>query len=146
VSGYLGQYEFQLDEKGRVSLPSAFRRGAEESSYILLQYERPYLSLFPEETWRDVQGRLMEYRKAGPEAAAHVRRIAAGAVEVTPDRQGRILIPSRLQELASLNGGVLLLGNFNRIELWNPEIYRQTETATEGGGDFQAFAHQLFGL
>lgn len=144
MSGYLGQYEFQLDDKGRVSLPSAFRKGAEEASFVLLQYERPYLTLFPQETWQDVQGRLMEYRKAGPEAASHVRRIAAGAVEVTPDRQGRILIPARLQELGSLNGGVLLLGNFNRIELWNPELYRKMDA--EAAGDHEAFAHQLFGL
>lgn len=144
MSGFLGRYEFQLDEKGRVSLPSAFRKGAEEASFVLLQYERPYLTLFPQETWQDVQGRLMEYRRAGPEAAAHVRRIAAGAVEVVPDRQGRILVPSRLQELGGLQGPVLVLGNFNRIELWNPELYRQIETQDDQG--YEAFAHQLFGL
>lgn len=144
MSGYLGRYDFQLDEKGRVSLPSAFRKGAEEASFVLLQYESPYLTLFPEETWREVQERLMEYRRTGPEAAAHVRRVAAGAVEVTPDRQGRILIPSRLQEAASLRGPVLVLGNFNRIELWNPELYRDTEVQDERG--YEAFTHQLFGL
>lgn len=146
MSGYLGQYEFQLDEKGRVSLPAAFRKGAEEATYVLLQYEPPYLSLYPEGAWKEVEARLMEYRKKGPEAGARVRRIAAGAVEVTPDRQGRILVPSRLQEAARLDGTVLLVGNFNRIELWNPELYREAEAKGEGDAEFRDFAYQLFGL
>lgn len=146
MSGFLGQYEFQLDEKGRLSLPAAFRRGAEEeaSAFVLLQWEDPYLSLFPMETWAEVQARLLDYRREGPQAIAHVRRITAAAVEVIPDRQGRILIPARLQQAAALEGTVLVLGNLNRIELWNPDRFRQfDERAAEG---FESFAHQIFGL
>jgi MraZ protein len=149
VSGFLGQYEFQLDEKGRVSLPSAFRKGAEEASFVLLQWEPPYLTLFPEEAWERAQERLMEFRKGGPANAAWVRSMTARALEVTPDRQGRILIPSRLQEAASLEGTVLLLGNLNTIEIWNPGLFRAADAAADGAAAanpaFADFAHQIFG-
>ena len=143
VSGFLGRYDFQMDEKGRVSLPSAFRKEAEGGRFILLQWEKPYLTLFPENVWKDVQERLLEYRRGDRAAGNHVREITSNAVEVSPDKQGRILIPSWLQEAASLEGAVLLSGNIDRVEIWNPEKYR---TAVQDRAEsFQSFAHQIFG-
>jgi len=143
VSGFLGRYDFQMDEKGRVSLPSAFRKEAEGERFILLQWEKPYLTLFPEKVWKDVQERLLAYRRGDQAASNHVREITSNAVEVSPDKQGRILIPAWLQEAASLEGSVLLSGNIDRVEIWNPEEYRAAvQDRTE---DFQSFAHQIFG-
>jgi len=143
VSGFLGRYDFQMDGKGRVSLPSAFRKEADGERFILLQWERPYLTLFPEKVWMEVQQRLLEYRRKDPSAWNHVREITSNAVEVSPDKQGRILIPSWLQEAASLEGAVLLNGNIDRVEIWNPEKYRAT--VDDRAEDFQRFAHQIFG-
>jgi MraZ protein len=143
VSGFLGRFEFQMDEKGRVSLPSAFRKEAEEPRFVLLQWEKPYLTLFPVSVWQEVQRRLLEYRRSDPEAGRHVREITSNAVEVTPDKQGRILIPAWLQEAASLEGTVLLNGNIDRVEIWNPEHY--LEASKVGSEAFQGFAHRLFG-
>ena len=143
MSGFLGRYDFQMDEKGRVSLPSAFRKEAEGERFILLQWEKPYLTLFPENVWQDVQARLLEYRRGDRSAWNHVREITSNAVEVSPDKQGRILIPAWLQEAASLEGTVLLSGNIDRVEIWNPEKYRAAvQDRAEG---FQSFAHQIFG-
>jgi len=143
VSGFLGRYDFQMDEKGRVSLPSAFRKEAEGERFILLQWEKPYLTLFPENVWQDVQARLLEYRRGDRSAWNHVREITSNAVEVSPDKQGRILIPAWLQEAASLEGTVLLSGNIDRVEIWNPEKYRAA--VQDRGEGFQSFAHQIFG-
>lgn len=143
MSGFLGRYDFQMDEKGRVSLPSAFRKEAEGERFILLQWEKPYLTLFPEDVWQDVQARLLEYRRGDRSAWNHVREITSNAVEVSPDKQGRILIPAWLQEAASLEGTVLLSGNIDRVEIWNPEKYRAA--VQDRAEDFQSFAHQIFG-
>ena len=51
MSAFRGRYEHQLDEKGRVSLPAAFRRREGEARFVLLQWEKPYLTLFPEAKW-----------------------------------------------------------------------------------------------
>jgi MraZ protein len=63
-------------------------------------------------------------------------------VEVSPDAQGRILIPSRLQEAANLSGQVLLVGAIDKVELWNPGAF---EGAVEGKeAEFERYGPQIF--
>ena len=132
-----------MDQKGRVSLPSVFRREADGERFVLLQWEPQYLTLFPEKKWGEVQENLLDYRRRDPEAWNHVRMIIADAVEVSPDKQGRILVPAGLQAGAGLAGTVLLSGNIDRVELWNPAIYRNA--VQEKADDLAQFAHKLFG-
>ena len=143
MNAFVGQYEHQMDQKGRVSLPSAFRREADGDRFVLLQWESRYLTLFPQAKWQDVQQELLKFRRADPAAWNQVRLVIGQAVEVSPDRQGRILVPGALQDAANLSGTVLLIGNLDRVELWDPVTYG--ELGKEQAGDFQHFAHKLFG-
>ncbi len=143
MSGFLGRYEYQLDEKGRVSLPAPFRREADGERFVLLQWESPALTLYPESAWQDVKTRLIEFRRHQPSARDYVRWITSNAVEVTPDKQGRILIPAWLQKSAALDGRVLLIGAIDRIELWNPDTFKKVTRDREG--EFEHFAPQIFG-
>ena len=132
-----------MDEKGRVSLPSAFRREAESDRFVLLQWEADYLTLFTATKWVEVQARLLQFRGGDPQAWNQVRLIVANAVEVTPDKQGRILVPAVLQAAAGLSGTVLLSGNIDRVELWDPARYR--DLVLGKAPDLQNLAHRLFG-
>ncbi len=132
-----------MDPKGRVSLPAAFRRGLENGRFILLQWEPAYLTLFPEEAWNRVQERLLEHRRKSAEAGRFLRRITSNAVEVSPDKQGRILIPSWLQDAAELEGSVLLVGAIDRVELWDPENFQ--EATPDEPGEFRDVAAEIFG-
>ncbi len=143
VSGFLGRYDFQMDEKGRVSLPAAFRKEAGGERFILVQWEKPYLTLFPEDVWKGVQERLLEFRRKEPAAWNYVREITANAVEVSPDKQGRILIPAWLQEAAFLQGTVVLSGVIDRVEIWDPERFQTA--IEERAEESQRFRHQIFG-
>ncbi|MDH5758349.1 MAG: division/cell wall cluster transcriptional repressor MraZ [Gemmatimonadota bacterium] len=143
MNGFVGQYEYQMDEKGRVSLPSAFRREADSDRFVLLQWEKPYLTLFPAAKWGEIQERLLEFRRANAEAWNRVRVIVSSAVEVAPDKQGRILVPAGLQSAGGLAGTVILSGNIDRIEIWDPETYRSTVEQQAAG--LEDFAHRLFG-
>jgi MraZ protein len=143
VSNFLGRFEYQLDDKGRVSLPAAFRRGAEDGRFVLLQWEEPYLTLYPEAAWLQVQERLLQFRRSQKDGGAHVRRITSSAVEIMPDKQGRILIPSWLQQAAGLDGTVLMIGAIDRIEIWNPGIFAGAVPDSSDG--FEHFAPQIFG-
>ena len=133
MPGFLGAYEHQLDEKGRVALPSAFRKEAEGSPLVLMHgWDDPHLTLLPEPVWGQLLERLMGVRRTDATAANAVRRLLARATEVSPDRQGRILLPAALQEAAALAGAVVLHGNIDRIELWSPARFRATvETVPE---------------
>jgi len=90
-----------------------------------------------------VQERLLEYRRNDAQAWNQVRSIVSNAVEVAPDKQGRILVPAGLQAAAGLSGTVLLSGNLDRVELWNPSTY--AEAVQVDAGDLEQFAHRLFG-
>jgi MraZ protein len=139
---FLGSYVYQLDDKGRVSLPAAFRREAPEQSFVLVQAYPPALALYPSSSWHEVEERLRELLRHQPDARMYVLSVMSNAVEVTPDSQGRILIPSRLQEMAGLSGQVQLVGSIDKIELWNPEHFE--EAIAEGEGSFGQFAPQIF--
>ena len=143
MSGFLGRYEKRLDDKGRLSLPVPFRREASDGPLVLLQYQAPALTLFPEEAWKPIRDRLADFRRSHPGAAASVRRITSFAVEVTPDKLGRILIPVWLKKAASLDDEVLVVGSLDRIEIWNAGLF---DSHLEGDAmDTSEFIHKIFG-
>ena len=144
MSGFLGRYEYQLDDKGRVSLPAPFRREAEGEGFVLLQWQAPALTLFPASAWKEVSGRLLDFRRSSPEAQAHVRWITTNAVPAKPDKQGRILVPAWLKEAADLTGPVMVIGAIDRIELWNPAHFAESVRASKGE-EFDRFALKIFG-
>ena len=146
MTSFLGRYEYQFDERGRVSLPSAFRREANNDRFVLIQWKEPSLSLFPKDTWNDAQERLITFRRNQPESWGDVLSIVSNAVEVVPDKQGRILVPAWLQKAAGLESSVLMVGNIDRIELWNPRRFGEAIEAIEAKqGDFEKFSSQIFG-
>ena len=143
MSGFVGQYEHQMDEKGRVSLPAAFRRAADAARFVLLQWEPDYLTLFTTSKWVEVQNRLLDFRRGDQEAWNQVRMIVSRAVEVSLDNQGRILLPAPLQAAAGLSSTVLLSGNIDRVELWSPDRYKQLVQDKAAG--LEELAHRIFG-
>jgi len=139
---FLGSYQYQLDDKGRVSLPAAFRREAADQSFVLIQAYPPALSLYPEGEWLQVEERMRDLLKHQPEARLYVLSLMANAVEVVPDSQGRILIPAKLKEAAGLEGQALLVGAIDRVEIWNPSHFQEAMAAD--AGSFAQFAGKIF--
>ena len=142
MSTFLGSYTYTLDDKGRVSLPAPFRREAADQRFVLLQVYAPALALYPESAWRDVEERLRGVLRNDPDARMWVLRVMSSAVEVSPDSQGRILIPSRLQEAANLKGQVLMVGAIDKVELWNPGEFDSAISGREA--EFEHYAPQIF--
>lgn len=139
---FLGSYQHQMDEKGRVSLPVSFRREAADQRFVLVQPYPPALALYPEVEWGQVEERLTELMGRQPDSRMYVLSVMANAVEVTPDAQGRILIPARLKESAGLSSTVLLVGAINKVELWAPEKFEAA--VAEESRKFEPFTSQLF--
>jgi MraZ protein len=143
LSGYLGSYVHQIDEKGRLSLPAPFRRESAEQPMVLVQVHETALTLYPRAAWEAVESRLREILRLQPSARHYVVGITANAVEVVPDRQGRILVPQRLLDGAEIVGTALVVGVIDRIELWNPERFRAV--TAERTPELERYAHQIFG-
>jgi len=142
LSGFLGSYVHQVDAKGRLSLPAPFRRGATEGPMVVVQVHERALTLYPEATWRGVEERLLELLRRQPESRPYVLGITANAVEVVPDKQGRILVPQRLLHAVGLEESALLVGVIDRIEVWDPGQFEAT--VSERKPEFDRFAAQVF--
>ena len=117
-------------------------REAAEQRFVLIQAYAPSLALYPESEWAAVEERLRELMAHQPDARLYVLSVMSNAVEVTPDGQGRILIPARLKEAAGLEGQVLLVGAIDKVEIWNPKRFEAEVNA--GSAGFDRFAPQIF--
>jgi MraZ protein len=138
---FLGSFQHQLDEKGRLSLPAQFRREATDQRFVLVQAYPPALALYPEAEWLEVEERMQQMMR-DPAARMWVLSVMSNAVEVAPDAQGRILVPASLRAAAELEGQALLVGAINKVEIWNPAKF---EEAVRGAApDFQKFAPDIF--
>lgn len=142
MNAFLGSYVHQVDDKGRLSLPASFRRDVEEGPLVALQADGDSLMLLPPATWRIMADRLMELRRTRPDQRAFVLEITSKAVEVSPDKQGRILIPARLLQAVGITGTALLVGALDRIEVWDPERYEETRPARTPEAD--RLAQEMF--
>ncbi|UCF21236.1 MAG: division/cell wall cluster transcriptional repressor MraZ [Gemmatimonadota bacterium] len=141
MTGFLGSYLHQLDEKGRLALPASFRRAAGEAGFVLIHGHETALLLYPQAAWGKVEERLAELLQRQPESKASVLRLTANAVEVTPDKQGRILVPERLKKAAKLDSEALIVGVLDKIEIWNPELFEMTTKEARPG--FEQFVRQI---
>jgi MraZ protein len=134
LGGYLGSYLYQVDDKGRVTLPAAFRRGGESQSFVLIQAQPDALSLYPADAWNDVQERLRALVRSAPRSRHQMLGLTANAVEVVPDKQGRILIPDRLRDAVGISDEAHMVGAIDKIEIWDPK--RFADAVGDAGDDF----------
>ncbi len=119
IPSLYGEYSFNLDDKGRIVVPSRFRQ-AFAQGYYLTHGPEASLYLLPLATWAGARARLEQMSRSTPELWM-LRRLLHSGTYGTPDSQGRLLVPPGLREYASLvaGGPVTLIGVENRMELWN---------------------------
>jgi MraZ protein len=130
VTGFVGRYEHSLDTKGRVILPAKFRADFERGGYVTENREGCLALWTPGEFDRQMQA-MQEQASAGRTERNRARMWAASSHEVEIDRQGRMAIPAHLREFASLDGEVLVCGAIDRVELWNPAVWRERVAPAE---------------
>jgi MraZ protein len=113
---FVGTWEHGLDDKGRMVLPSKIRAQLGETGMVGMA--DGCLGLWTVEGFDAIAGRLAEKVEAGEASTAVLRKFMAFAAEVTPDQQGRVVIPQRLRAHAGLDGEVVVNGRLDRAEIW----------------------------
>ncbi|CAN5130207.1 division/cell wall cluster transcriptional repressor MraZ [soil metagenome] len=121
---FLGAHDRSLDPKGRVVLPADHREELGESGYVTKALSK-CLAIFKPDEFQEVMADLEKYARQSPERRRQVTAVTAGAQRVVPDKQGRIPIPADLRAYARLNGDVKVVGGNTRIEIWDPQLYRE---------------------
>jgi len=130
----LGEYKHNLDTKGRLAVPAKFRGDLTGGAIITRGLDRS-LFIFTTSEWENLVQKLTSLPLAQANSRAFVRLMLAGASDVRLDVQGRILIPDYLREYAGLKKQVIIAGLYNRIEVWDAEVWQQYKSKTEAASD-----------
>lgn len=116
----LGEYNHNLDTKGRVSIPAKFRDDL-GSSFIVTKGLDNCLFIYSKSEWETFETKLKTLPLTNPNARNFIRFFFSGATECELDKQGRINIPQNLRDYAGLTKEVYLIGVSTRVEIWNKE-------------------------
>ena len=131
MTGFYGQFQTTLDDKGRFALPVRLRsvKGLDQEplldgNLVLTKGMEGCLSLYPESEWAEIQNRLASLSFTQKNYRYFIRRFYSAASMVTPDKNGRILIPSHLVQEAGLKRDLQVIGVNRWVEIWNPQRYQ----------------------
>jgi MraZ protein len=134
---FTGRFDHSIDEKGRVSIPARFRevllRENHDRLYITnFPHDGEWcLALYPPSQWDALIASLRSKPRFDPAVQAFQTVIVGGAHEVPVDRQGRILIPTKLRDKARLDREVTFSALQDHFELWDKQILGKVLKADE---------------
>jgi MraZ protein len=130
---FVGVHERQLDPKGRLALPAAFRPRLEPRCYLAFGRDK-CIDVLTAEAFERVAEEMLEKVRTGEMDRNQQRALAANTLEVTIDAQGRVNLDEKLREYAGITLGsrVVVAGSFDRVEIWDPERHdRNISAGTE---------------
>jgi MraZ protein len=99
----------------------------------MLVNQKDHLALFPASEWAAEEQQLLDMSSLDPDAQRLRRFYATGSVPCPIDSQGRILVPGFLRDHAGLEKNVIVAGVLERVELWNPSRFEESQTTTVHG-------------
>lgn len=130
---FIGEYTHKIDEKGRLALPAKFRARLAGGAVVTRGLDNS-LYLFNQEEWTQIADKLASLPLTNPAARQIQRMMLAGATDVVPDRQGRIIIPAYLRAYAGLGSkavDVTVAGLYKRVEIWSAGTWEESRKKSE---------------
>lgn len=121
---YIGKYIHSIDKKNRLFLPTKFR--GKDKTFIITQGLENCLYLYNPGGWQKVLEKLERLSLTNKiQERAFKRLLLSGAHEISPDFQGRVLVPKNLIEYAGIKADVVIIGVGSRIEVWDQRCWNK---------------------
>ena len=118
---YIGKYYHTVEEKGRVSLPKAFRERS--TGWVLTRGMDGGLFLFEKDKFTEELQKLEARSFTKKKHRDFIRLMTNEAIEVVPDKNGRVQLPEYLTSFAQIEKSVVIVGSYNYIEIWDRDTY-----------------------
>ena len=121
-----GSTSARIDDKGRLKVPNAFRRLVEEKhgrEVFLTSLTGEYVRIYPMPVWLELEEKLAAMPSTHPSKLRYLDRVNYYGFDGELDTQGRVIIPARLRDAASMNGEVDVLGQVNYLDVWNHDRF-----------------------
>jgi len=131
---FIGEYNYLIDEKKRLAVPVKFRSLLGKKAVITKGLDQ-CLFIFSVKEWKTLAEKISKLPLAQSDARGFTRLMLGGAMEVSIDTMGRILVPDYLKKYADLKKKVSIIGVLNRIEIWSEESWNKYKNQTEKEGD-----------
>ncbi len=126
MSSFKGSYEYSVDSKGRINIPSKLRKYVSpeaNDTFIVTRGFEQCLFVYPLDEWTSLEQSVRGLSSSDPKHRFFTRTLLRWATESQVDAQSRIIIPKELLLFAGIENAVLILGVLERMEIWNPKIY-----------------------
>ena len=117
-----GEYNHNIDAKGRMNFPAKMRDEL-GASFIVTRWSDDCLAALTEREWNRIAERIQNMPLS--ETSEIARYMFSNANLVEPDKQGRIMLPASLREAAGLDKDVTVIGVMNRAEIWSTERWNE---------------------
>jgi len=123
---FRGNAPARIDDKGRLKVPNAFRATL-ESKYgrelYLTSLTGEYVRIYPMPVWLEMEEKLGRMPSSHPARLRFLDRVSYFGQNGELDSQGRVIIPLRLRESATMAGDVDVLGLYNCLDVWNHDRF-----------------------
>jgi len=125
---FLGEYEYKVDNKGRLPLPPKFRQEL-MGELVLSKGLEKCIVVYPIDEWRKIADTLSAKALPSSKYRTMNRAMFGSAFNLTLDGQGRIALPPTLRSRVEIGNTAFVVGANNCVEIWNPALWK-TEKAT----------------
>lgn len=126
---FRGITKVSLDAKGRMALPARLREQMIDvcggKVVLTIDMREKCLMLYPLPEWEKVQETLSGLSNVRSDIRTVQRLLIGHATDLDLDSQGRVLIPALLRDYALLGKKLILLGQGNKVEVWNEQQWQE---------------------
>jgi MraZ protein len=127
---FLGEFEYRIDEKGRVPIPPKFRGQLKEGVVLTPGVER-CIVVYPPSEWKKLAATLTTGSVTRSKLRRLNRAIFATAFTLSIDGQGRIALPAPLREYAGIEDEAVVAGANTYLELWDKEQWEAEKAVSQ---------------
>lgn len=121
---FLGHFQHNLDDKGRLMIPARFREMLEGGAFITQGFDK-CLMVMSEAYFKQVYERIEAMNLADPTARLLRRLILSNAYPIEVDKVGRILMPQNLRAFLQIEGEAIVAGQGEYFEVWKPADWNE---------------------
>ncbi len=125
---FYGEYSHSIDRKGRIVLPAKLRDVCKEygvDRFFVTRGLDKCIFMFSSDEWRVQEQKFKSLSFTKQESRHFNRMFFSGATDVTPDKQGRFIIPQYLKDHANIKRDTVIIGISNRIEIWDKTLWQE---------------------
>jgi MraZ protein len=127
---FYGEYEYKIDDKGRVPVPPKFRNALKDGLVLTVGAEK-CITAYTLTEWKKLSASLTASSLTRSKMRRLNRFLFATAFVTRVDGQGRVALPAPLREHAQIADEVAIVGLNTNLEIWNKALWEEEKNVSQ---------------